>query len=216
MDNPVFGATIHKHSPRGGRLCQSRAMSKTNRTVIEVPGEGTVEVRRSARRRRTVSAFREKGRLVVAIPGRFTRAQEKEWVARMVTRVQNQEKKRAVSSEDLAKRAETLAHEYLPAGVRPSSVRWVTNQNSRWGSCTPLDGSIRISHRLKSVPSWVLDYVLVHELAHLVIPSHNDEFWAMVNAYPCTERARGFLDGMSFVETQGEDDGAEQEGEGSP
>ena len=46
-----------------------------------------VEVRRSRRRTRTVSAFREAGRTVVAIPDRFTRAQEREWVRRMVTKM---------------------------------------------------------------------------------------------------------------------------------
>lgn len=159
-----------------------------------------MEVRRSARRRRTVSAFREEGRLVVAIPGRFTRAQEDEWVAKMVARVRRNEARRKESSEDLMPRALELAKTYLPDGVRPSSVRWVTNQNSRWGSCTPLDGSIRISHRLRNVPAWVLDYVLVHELAHLVIPNHSKEFWRIVERYPRTERARGFLHGLSHAE----------------
>lgn len=105
-----------------------------------------------------------------------------------------------MSSEDLFTRANELAGEYLPAGVRPSSVRWVTNQNARWGSCTPMNGSIRISHRLKKMPAWVLDYVLVHELAHLVERGHGEDFWRIVNEYPRTERARGFLDGVSYFE----------------
>lgn len=181
-------------------FCHSGAMSTTKRTTRTVPGEGTIEVRRSARRRRTVSAFRENGRLVVAIPGRFTRAQEDEWVERMVNRVQRSEKRRQESSEDLMPRALELARTYLPEGVEPTSVRWVTNQNTRWGSCTPLDGTIRISHRLRNVPAWVLDYVLVHELAHLVIANHSKEFWEIVNRFPRTERARGFLHGLSHAE----------------
>lgn len=171
----------------------------------DVPGEGTIEVRRSARRRRTVSAFREQGRLVIAIPGSFTRRQEDEWVARMIERVKRSEARRQLSSTDLMERAERLAGEYLPEGVRPSSVRWVTNQTTRWGSCTPLNGSIRISHRLQNMPSWVLDYVLVHELAHLVEVGHNEAFWEIVNRYPRTERARGFLEAVSFLEGTGAD-----------
>src|SRR5690625_193316 len=180
-------------------------MSQRERVLREVPGEGTIEVRRSARRRRTVSAFREQGRLVIAIPGSFTRGQEEEWVDRMIERVKRSEARRQLSSTDLMDRAERLAGEYLPEGVRPSSVRWVTNQTTRWGSCTPLNGSIRISHRLQGMPSWVLHYVLVHELAHLVEVGHNEAFWEIVNRYPRTERARGFLEAVSFLEGTGAD-----------
>src|SRR5690625_2018753 len=100
-------------------------MSRRERVMRDVPGEGTIEVRRSARRRRTVSAFREQGRLVIAIPGNFTRGQEDEWVDRMIERVKRSEARRQLSSTDLMERAERLAGEYLPEGVRPSSVRWV-------------------------------------------------------------------------------------------
>jgi predicted metal-dependent hydrolase len=78
-------------------------------------------------------------------------------------------------------------------------VRWSAIQQSRWGSCTPTDRSIRISDRLRGVPQWVLDYVLVHELAHLLIIDHRPEFWALVQRYPRSERARGFLDGLSHA-----------------
>ncbi len=123
----------------------------------------------------------------------------------MIERVKRSEARRQLSSTDLMDRAERLAGEYLPEGVRPSSVRWVTNQTTRWGSCTPLNGSIRISHRLQGMPSWVLDYVLVHELAHLVEVGHNEAFWEIVNRYPRTERARGFLEAVSFLEGTGAD-----------
>lgn len=175
-------------------------MSNITTRLREVPGVGTIEIRRSARRRRTVSAFRQQGRLVVAMPATFTQTQEDEWVNRMITRVQKSEAKRELSSEELLQRAHKLAAQYLPKGVEPRTVRWVTNQNKRWGSCTPLDGSIRISHRLKRMPPWVLDYVLVHELAHLVEPNHDEAFWQIVNQFPLTERARGFLDGVAFTE----------------
>ena len=84
-----------------------------------------------------------------------------------------------------------------PTKAVPASVRWVTNQNGRWGSCTPADRSIRISHRVQEMPDWVIDYVLLHELAHLIVPSHNARFWALVGRYPKAERARGYLEGVA-------------------
>lgn len=168
------------------------------------PADADVEVRRSTRRKRTVSAFRENGRLVVAIPARFTRAEEEHWVAEMTRRVLAKER-RPASDAELVERAERLAAAYLPRGVRPRSIRWVTNQGSRWGSCTPSTGVIRISHRLQRMPSWVIDYVVLHELAHLVVGGHGRDFWAIVEAYPRTERARGFLHGVAHQAAGGED-----------
>ena len=72
-------------------------------------------------------------------------------------------------------------------------MRWVGNQRSRWGSCSPGDRSIRLSARLQGMPTWVVDYVLVHELAHLAVPDHSPAFWRLVDRYPLSERARGFL-----------------------
>lgn len=157
-----------------------------------------MEVRRSSRRRRTVSAFRENGRLVVAIPASFTRAEEEHWVAEMTRRLSAKEQRRRPDDGELAARAQRLAAAYLPAGVRPVSISWVTNQGRRWGSCTPATRTIRLSHRLQPMPGWVIDYVVVHELAHLVVSGHGPDFWAIVERYPHTERARGFLHGVAF------------------
>jgi hypothetical protein len=68
---------------------------------------------------------------------------------------------------------------------------------TRWASCTPADATIRLSQRLLEMPAWVQDYVLVHELAHLIEPGHGPRFWSLVERYPRTERARGYLDGVS-------------------
>ena len=158
----------------------------------------TVEVRRSRRRVRTVSAFKEDGRTVVAIPARFTRAQEREWVRRMVTQLATKERRRRPSDARLATRAAELSDRYLGGRARPTSVAWSTNQGRRWGSCTPSEGTIRISDRVRGMPGWVLDYVLLHELAHLLRGGHGPEFWALLEAYPRTERAKGFLEGFAF------------------
>lgn len=159
-----------------------------------------VEVRRSQRRRRTVSAYREGERVVVLIPDRFSRAEETEWVARMLARLAAREERIRRTDSELLVRARRLISRYFPDYadiIVPASVRWVTNQNGRWGSCTPDDGTIRISHRIQEMPDWVVDYVLLHELAHLAVPSHNADFWELVSRYPKAERARGYLEGIS-------------------
>ncbi|MFE2615903.1 M48 family metallopeptidase [Micromonospora chalcea] len=167
---------------------------------MAVTRKPVVEVRRSQRRRRTVSAYRDGERVVVLIPDQFSRAEESEWVDRMLARLAAREGRFARSDAELLARAGRLIDSYLPeydSAAVPASVRWVTNQNGRWGSCTPADRTIRISHRIQDMPDWVIDYVLLHELTHLIVPSHNAEFWALVARYPRSERARGYLEGVA-------------------
>ncbi|MDO9458051.1 M48 family metallopeptidase [Nocardioides sp.] len=156
-----------------------------------------VEVRRSKRRRRTVSAYRDGERIVVLIPASFSQADEAEWVETMVARIERSEKKAQLTDADLLERAEALSDRYLGGLASPGSVRWVGNQNTRWGSCTPVDRTIRLSERLQAMPGWVVDYVIVHELAHLIEPGHDASFWAWVDRYPQSERAKGYLLGWS-------------------
>jgi len=161
------------------------------------PARPLIDVRRSRNRRRTVSAYRDGDTVVVLIPARFTKREEAEWVETMLDRLDRRERRRRPSDDLLIRRAQELSRRYLDDKAVPESVRWVENQQARWGSCTIDDGSIRLSHRLQGMPEWVIDYVLLHELAHLIEPGHGPEFWALVDRYPRTERARGFLEGVS-------------------
>ncbi|SDQ08211.1 hypothetical protein SAMN05428996_0423 [Quadrisphaera sp. DSM 44207] len=156
-----------------------------------------MDVRRSQRRTRTVTAYRDGGTLVVCIPASFTGAEERAWVDRMVTRLAAQDQRRRPSDEALGRRADELSARYLGGRARPTAVRWVANQTARWGSTTSGEGTIRLSDRLQGLPPWVVDYVLVHELAHLIEPGHGDRFWELVSAYPRAERARGYLEGFA-------------------
>ena len=165
-----------------------------------------VDVRRSRRRLRTVTAYREGGRTVVLIPARFTAAQEQEWVTRMLARLSAQDRRRRPGDADLAARAVELSRRYLGGLAQPSSVAWASNQNTRWGSCTPADRTIRLSTRLQGMPSWVIDYVLLHELAHLIEQGHGAAFWRLLEAYPRTERARGYLEGFAAARRLDPDD----------
>jgi predicted metal-dependent hydrolase len=166
--------------------------------AVDGPLNERVEVRRSRRRTSTVSAYRDGDRTIVSIPARFSRAQEREWVVRMLARLADKENRRRPSDDGLARRAAELSVKYLGGRARPSSVRWSSRQGRRWGSCTLPEGSIRISTRVRGMPEWVIDYVLLHELAHTLHAGHGPEFWEILDAYPRTERARGFLEGVSF------------------
>lgn len=181
-----------------------------------------VVVRRSTRRRRTVAAFWEDGKAVVAIPAHFTKAQESEWVRRMLDKLKRQgegpaqgaRRSRPASDAALAGRAAELSAKYLGGRAIPKSVRWVSNQKSRWGSATPADGTIRLSDKLRAMPQWVVDYVLLHELAHLLVAGHNAAFWRLLEAYPETQRAKAFLEGVAFATSRGF--GADDGGAGAP
>lgn len=147
-----------------------------------------MEIVRSARRRKTVEARQVDGKLRISIPATMTRAEETRWIEEMTRRFERRSRAQPI---DLTERAKALGRQYnLPA---PASIRWVENQRTRWGSCTIATGAVRISTALASFPRWVLDYVIVHELAHLVEPNHSTAFWALVTRYPRAERARGFL-----------------------
>jgi hypothetical protein len=147
-----------------------------------------VRVIRSAKRRRTVHAQLVDGEILVRVPARMTKADEARFVAELVERIEKREQRGAI---DLTTRTHELARRYgLPT---PESIRFVDNQRSRWGSCTIESREIRISSRLADFPLWVLDYVIIHELAHLLVADHSAAFHALVDRYPKAERARGYL-----------------------
>ena len=164
-----------------------------------------MEIIRSARRRKTVSAKLQNGVLVVRAPARMSEAELAPLVENLRRRLEKRTRRAPASDERLQEMAEALNKEFFNGRLRWQSIRFVTNQNSRYGSCTPARGTIRISHRLADVPEWVLKYVVVHELAHLEEANHGPRFWELVNRYPLTERARGFLMGADFANHSRED-----------
>ncbi len=153
-----------------------------------------VEVIRSPRRRKTVEAIRDGNKVTVMLPATLTRAEARRWVRTMVGRIEESENVRHLNEKhELQRRAEDLHRRYFHGRPKLRSIRYVANMRGRYGSCTPSDGTIRLSHRLAECPDWVRDYVIVHELAHLRIADHGAAFWRLVARYPLAERARGFL-----------------------
>lgn len=172
-------------------------------SVHRMSNGDSVLVRRTARRKTGLSAFWEQGRAVVAVPARLSLEDEHYWIPRMVAKLEQSQQSRQrripASDDALLQRSLTLSQQYLGLRAIPASVRWVSNQNDRWGSATPARKTIRISHHVQGMPQWVVDYVLLHELAHLVHPNHSAAFWAELASYPELEKAKAFLAGASFA-----------------
>ena len=168
-----------------------------------LPGisEGEIIVIRSARRKKNVSAYRQGGRIVVSIPARMSKADERAMVPEMVAKIRAQEAAATMSEESLSLRVGELLTQLAPEiTVRPSSVNWRA-MRERWGSCTGADRSIRISDRLKGAPENVLDYVLFHEAIHLHFFDHGPEFKAILARFPEEALAEAYLSGYEAAET---------------
>ena len=177
-----------------------------SQTVVDIPGlPADLEVRRSTRRRRSVTAFREGGRTIVVVPHRMARADIKPFVDELVGRLQARELRTRRTDDELHERATALSRRYLDGRAEPRSVRWVSNQRRRWGSCTPADATIRLSDRLAAMPAHVVDYVLLHELTHLLVPGHGPDFEAWMVRYPRLLEARAFLAGVDHATGHGLD-----------
>ncbi len=159
-----------------------------------------VKIVRSPQRAKTVSARAVDGVFVVQAPAHMSDADLQPVVDKLLARWQRRQAKSELDDAALERRARELNREYFGGKLQWQSVRWVSNQNSRHGSCTPSQGTIRISHRLAAMPAFVRDYVLVHELAHLLEPNHGPRFWRLVNQFPRTERARGYLMAVGLEE----------------
>lgn len=149
---------------------------------------------RSARRAKTVQARVVDGVAEIRIPAAMSAADERRVVGEMLAKLQNRTSRAQRSDGDLAARAAALNEQLLEGRAVARSVKWVGNMRTRWGSCTTSTGDIRISDRLREVPGYVLDAVLVHELVHTFIPSHSREFWPWAGRAPQAERAKGYLE----------------------
>ena len=168
------------------------ATPSTDRGLPFAPSAPRVRVIRSPKRRKTVSARLLDGVLQVRIPAWLPEDEADALVESVVARFQE---KLRCTHVPLPARAKELAARFgLP---EPESIAWSQRQNFRWGSCSPHSGNIRISSRLAQAPPWVLDHVIVHELAHLVVPGHGKEFQRLVHRNPDAERAEGYLMAMT-------------------
>lgn len=161
-----------------------------------------VEVERDGRLRTRIHWEWSGNQVRVRVPRRTSQREIDQHVASIVEEVKRRRAQvRARADADLQALAEQINRRYFGGGIGWHSIRWVTNMRRRLGSCTnggPTDGDIRISDRIRGWPDWVIEYVVAHELAHRRHPNHSPAFWAYLQRFPHTERARGFLLGVAF------------------
>jgi len=150
-----------------------------------------VVVKRSARRRKTISARMVGGVIEVLAPASISDAA----LAGHIQKLRSRLERRVYPKDDshLQERASLLNRKYFQGSLCWNSIQYSPNQERRRGSCNCLARTIRISSNLAHLPQWVEDYVIVHELAHLIEPNHSPRFKALVHRYPLAERAIGFL-----------------------
>lgn len=161
-----------------------------------------VKIIRSRQRKKTVSAQVVEGQFVVRAPAGMSDAELQPIIENLQKRLEKRQAKTALDDKALHRRAQELNRQYFKGKLKWKSIKWVANQNNRFGSCTPANGTIRLSHRLATMPTFVRDYVIVHELAHLIEANHGSRFWKLVNRYPKTERARGYLMAVGLEELE--------------
>lgn len=164
-----------------------------------------VKIIRSDRRARTVSARVVGDTVEISAPAHLSDAELEPIIARLTARLERRKERSALDDADLQRVATELNRRYFDGRLQWASISWSAQQNKRYGSCTPADRTIRISHRLAAMPPFVLEYVVMHELAHLLEANHGPRFWKLVNRYPKTERARGYLMAVGMEEVEGEE-----------
>lgn len=169
---------------------------------VTLPGisEGEIVVLRSKRRKKSISAYRQGGRIIISIPARMSKADERSVIPEMIAKIRAQEADDSPSETMLMQRCVQLLERYAPEiTICPKSINW-RSMRERWGSCTSVDATIRISDRLKGAPSYALDYVLFHESIHLHYFDHGPEFKAALARFPEESRAEAYLEGFEAAE----------------
>ncbi|KGA19603.1 hypothetical protein GM50_4680 [freshwater metagenome] len=175
--------------------------SLTDSPTLPGVDQGEIVVIRSKRRKKNISAYRQGGQIVVSIPARMSKADERSIVPEMVERIRSAEADRTPSESVLIDRTVALIQAYAPEITeRPASIDW-RQMRERWGSCTGIDRTIRISDRLRFAPAYVQDYVLFHEAIHLRFFDHGPDFQRILAAYPDGEKAQAYLDGYELAES---------------
>jgi predicted metal-dependent hydrolase len=171
---------------------------RAGREKLNVVVEADTRLRSTARwilRNQTVT---------LRVPRSMSHKQIEEIIADIGPRIARQRKRaRRQIDVDLMERAAEINRTYFGGELSWHSIRWVSNMQHRLGSFTTggaTDGDIRISERIRQWPTYVIDYILAHEICHRKFPNHNPEFWEYLGRYPFAQKALGFIEGIAFAD----------------
>jgi predicted metal-dependent hydrolase len=156
------------------------------------PFNPPVRIVASRKRRSTVSARLRSGVLELLVPAWMPTMERERWAEVMRRRLGRQRERARPSDERLHERALALNERLFGGRLSWTSIGFADMQHL-WGSCTFTNGAIRIARRAATLPAWVVDYLIVHELAHLEHSDHGPAFHEMETRYPLSERAKGYL-----------------------
>lgn len=161
-----------------------------------------IQIIHSSKRKKTVQSKIVENVLRIYLPENLTNNEEEKWIKTMIEKNSAKRLHKEINSEKmLKKRANELNKKFFKNRL-DFDIKFVSNQTSKFGSCTPKNRVIRISDKIASIPQWVQDYVIIHELAHLVHPNHSKKFWNVVNKYKYVERAKGYLIAIGMISDQ--------------
>jgi len=178
-------------------IAQISKRRKKNESVLP-EGLPEFKVIRNQRRRRSMSAYRHAGVIEIHIPAKMSRRQELEVIPEMIAMVLRREARERKTDLQLMQIGMEQLATYLPEfDTYPASINW-RNMNERWGSCTTVDRTIRISDRLIGAPNYVLNYIIFHELIHLKVVSHDQEFKNYLSRFTDRDKAEAFLEGFEL------------------
>jgi predicted metal-dependent hydrolase len=170
-----------------------------------------ITITRSRRRRRTVSARLVNDTLFVYAPALMSEPALTKVIDHFKARFQRKKLKDELNKKTcLLEVARSLNEKYFDSKLKINKIEYVTNQSAKFGCCDYKSGNIRISHKLSAMPPWVRDYVVFHEMAHLLEPHHKKSFWDIVSRYPLAERARGYLMAVGLEKQDSEEGGCEE------
>ncbi|HEU4327086.1 MAG TPA: M48 family metallopeptidase [Roseiflexaceae bacterium] len=180
-------------------------MSSPTEPTITVDGV-TLTLRIERKAVKHINARLRDGVLLVSAPARVPQGALDEAVVELARRLVRRQRARQINAEEDALALANRVAARFPQPIQVAQVLFVTNQEARWGSYSTATRTIRLNAALRTMPRWVLEAVVAHELAHAVHPDHSPQFWALLRSVaPDTDRADAFLEGALWLARRWDD-----------
>ncbi|MBN2789825.1 MAG: M48 family metallopeptidase [Candidatus Delongbacteria bacterium] len=148
-------------------------------------------VKRSKRRKKTLQASLRDNTVKILAPHHTSDGDIKAFLNKFLEKL---ELKEIILNNDdeLLKRSLKLKKKFIPEAP-DYSIEFQGTLLRTWGKCYTRQRKIVINPVLATYPKWVMDYVIIHEIAHLLVPNHGKDFRSLINRFKLKERAVGFL-----------------------